>query len=127
MLHTANSSGVQEPVVLPSETQTLTNKTLTAPVLTLGVATHSYGTGHVDWALTVAEMNANILTATGTSDAGCAAVATPTVGKVYILSNATGQIVTIKAAGETGIAVANGKTAIVMGNGTDFVRVSGDA
>lgn len=131
-MHTMNSSGTNEAVVTLTETQTLTNKTLTAPTvtspdLTLGVATHSYGTGHVDWTLSATELKATILTATGTADAGVNAIATPTAGKLYIVSNATGQALTIKASGQTGIAIANGKTAIVRGNGTDFVRVTADA
>lgn len=106
---------------------TITSPTITSPNTTQGVSTHSYGTGHADWTLTSAEMASQILTCTGTADAGCAAIATPTAGKVYILSNATGQTVTIKASGQTGVGIANTKTAMVRGNGTDFVRVTADA
>ena len=33
----------------------------------------------------------------------------------------------IKAAGQTGVTIATTKTAMVMGNGTDFIRITGDA
>ena len=122
MIHTQNSEGTNEEVVTLTEIQTLTSKEIILPV-----STHSYGTGHVTWVLSDAENKSTILTATGTADAGCAATAIPTNGKVFIVSNATGQAVTILATGQTGVAVATGKTAIVRGNGTDFVRVSGDA
>lgn len=90
-------------------------------------ATHSYGTGHVDWTLSKAENDAGLLSLTGTADAAVALIATPTDGKLFIVVNACGQAATIKASGETGVAVATGKTAIVRGNGTDFVRVTADA
>lgn len=122
MLHTKNSSGVNEAVVTLTDIQTLTNKEVILPI-----ATHSYGTGHADWTLSTTERKATILTATGTADAGVAAIATPTAGKIYIVINATGQALTIKASGQTGVSIANTKTAIVRGNGTDFVRVTADA
>ena len=112
-------------------TQTLTNKTLTAPVvtapdLTFGVASHSYASAHADWTLSAAELKATILVVT-LADAGANAIATPTAGKIYILVNTSGQAITLKASGQTGVAVANAKTAILRGTGTDFARVTADA
>lgn len=91
------------------------------------VATHSYGTGHADWTLSAEEMQAGLLALTGTADEAVALIATPTLGKLYMVANTCGQAATIKASGGTGVAVASTKTAIVRGNGTDFVRVTGDA
>lgn len=123
MLHTANSNGVQEAVILETEAQTLTNKEVIQPV-----ATHDYGTGHVDWTLSAAEQKATVLSLAGKTDVtGAGIIATPTNGKVFVVINATAQTITIKAAGKTGIDVATTKTAIVMGNGTDFVRLTADA
>lgn len=51
------------------------------------------------------------------------------VGKVVIVTNLTAatHAVTVKVAGQTGIAVAATKSAILVSNGTDFVRVTADA
>ena len=123
MLHTANSNGVQEAVILETEAQTLTNKEVIQPV-----ATHDYGTGHVDWTLSATEQKATVLSLAGQTDTdGAGIIATPTNGKVFVVINATAQTITIKATGKTGIGVATTKTAIVMGNGTDFVRLTADA
>ena len=122
MLHTANSNGVQEAVILETEAQTLTNKEVIQPV-----ATHDYGTGHVDWTLSATEQKATVLSLAGQTDTdGAGIIATPTNGKVFVVINATAQTITIKATGKTGIGVATTKTAIVMGNGTDFVRLTTD-
>lgn len=123
MLHTANSSGVQEGVILETEPQTLLNKEV-IPI----VATHDYGTGHADWTLTATEQKATVLGLAGKTDVtGAGIIATPTNGKVFVVINETAQTITIKATGKTGIAVATTKTAIVMGNGTDFIRLTADA
>ena len=111
-------------------TQTLTNKTLTAPVVatpdfTLGVTTHDYGAAAADWTLSAAEMKATLLTVSNAS--GAANIIAPnTSGKVYIVVNGSGQAITIKKSGGTGVAVATTKTATVIHNGTDYIRVTAD-
>lgn len=106
--------------------ETLANKTLTAPDITFGVAAHDYDGGNVTWTLSASEAKALILTVTD-ANTGADIVGVPTAGKIYILANATTQTITIKASGKTGVGVATNKTAVVMGNGTDFVRITGDA
>jgi predicted RecA/RadA family phage recombinase len=102
------------------------NIAISAPDLTFGAAAHNYAGAHAAWALSAAEMKAMVLTATN-ADGAVDAVATPTAGKVYIITNTSGQILTFKATGQTGVAIASTKTAIVRGNGTDFIRVTADA
>jgi hypothetical protein len=46
--------------------------------------------------------------------------------KILVVKNTSGQAITVKQTGGTGIAVANNKTAILMGTATDFVRVTAD-
>lgn len=122
MIHTANSSGVQEQVIIETEPQTLFNKEIIFPV-----ATHDYGTGHADWKLTDDEQKATVLSLAGKTDTtGAGAIAIPTAGKIFIVINATAQTITVKATGKTGVAVASTKTAIVIGDGTDFIRVTAD-
>ena len=121
-------------VVGTTDTQTLTNKTFTtpaingatlsAPVLTL--ASHSYANAHADWTLSAAERAAFMWTCT-LADAGANAIAPATANEVHLVVNASGQAITFKASGQTGIAVANGKSAFLRGTGTDWARVTGDA
>jgi len=123
LLHTANSSGVQEAVIIETEPQTLLNKEIIKPI-----ATHDYGTGHADWTLSATEQKATVLSLTGNTDvAGAGIIATPAKGKVFIVVNATAQTITIKAKDKTGVDIATTKTATVMGNGTDFIRLTPDA
>lgn len=120
MLHTANTNGVQEQVIIETEPQTLLNKEVILPV-----ATHDFGTGHVDWKPTAAQQKATILNLAGKTDTtGAAIEAAPTLGKVFVVVNNTAQTITIKAASKTGIAVLATKIAIVMGNGEDFVQLA---
>lgn len=93
---------------------------------TFGVVAHDYAGAAVAWTLSASELKSLIVTVSNANGA-IDAIATPTAGKVYIVSNASGQALTFKATGQTGVVVANNKTAIVRGNGTDFVRVTADA
>ena len=52
---------------------------------------------------------------------------TAITGKILHVVNASGYAVTIKVAGQTGVAVASAKAAILVCSGTDFVRVTADA
>ena len=131
-------------VVGTTDTQTLTNKTLTSPTLNtptlntptvnaptlaapvLTSASHSYANAHADWTLSAAERAAFIWTCT-LADAGANAIAPATANEVHLVVNASGQAITFKASGQTGIAVANGKSAFLRGAGTDWARVTADA
>jgi hypothetical protein len=52
---------------------------------------------------------------------GAATLEVPAVEKNYVVKNGTGQQVTIKVSGQTGVVIPNGKTVIVYNNGTDVV------
>jgi hypothetical protein len=124
-------------VVGTTDTQTLTNKTLTSPTLntpvisgpdiTYSIASHSYGGAHADWILSAAEQACHIWEAAATADGAANAIAPATVGKIKLCVNSSGQAITFKAAGQTGVAIANGKSAFLRGNGTDWVRATADA
>lgn len=126
-------------VVGTTDTQTLTNKTLTSPTLNtptvnaptlaapvLTSASHSYANAHADWTLSTSERAAFIWTCT-LADAGANAIAPATANEVHLVVNASGQAITFKATGQSGVAVANGKSAFLRGNGTDWTRVTADA
>ena len=62
------------------------------------------------------------LTDTGTALTGAATVICPTLSKVYIVRNDTGQTVTVKTSSGTGVAVTDGNTAFVHCDGTNVVE-----
>ena len=126
-----NITDAADEFVMKDTTQTLTLKTLTAPVitapdLTLGVASHDYAGAAAAWTLSAAELKASRIIVTNANGA-VDAIATPTAGKMYIILNTSGQALTFKATGQTGVVLASTKSAIVIGNGTDFIRVTADA
>jgi hypothetical protein len=88
---------------------------------------HDYSAGHADWTLSATEKLSATLICTN-ADAGANIIA-PAEARRYIVRNASGQAITIKKSGGTGIAVANGKTAEVVYSATagDYIRVTADA
>jgi hypothetical protein len=88
-------------------------------------ASHNYGAAHADWTLSATEKFADTLICTN-ADAGAAIIA-PSEARRYVVVNGSGQAVTIKKSGGTGITIANTKAAIVEYTGTDYVRITADA
>jgi hypothetical protein len=62
------------------------------------------------------------LTDSTTDLSGAATLVCPTLSKVYIVKNSTGQTVTINTASGNGIAISNGNTSIVFCDGTNVVE-----
>jgi len=131
-------------------TQTLTNKTLTSPTMTSptisGTTTVTGGTfsgstlsgaflsisskvlSLADWYLSAADKLITFWTLTsGSNGTNYMIACSDTEGRLRIIRNGTNGSVVIKEAGQTGVTIATGKTAVVIHNGTDYVRVSGDA
>lgn len=90
-------------------------------------ATHDYGAAHADWTLSATEKKARTLIVTNADAA--ANIIVPAEKREYFLRNASGQAITVKKSGGTGVAVANGKTAIVKYSNSvgDVIRVTADA
>jgi hypothetical protein len=61
-------------------------------------------------------------TDTGTALSGAGTVICPTLSKIYIAKNASGQTVTLKTSAGTGVAVPNGYTMFVFCDGTNVVE-----
>jgi hypothetical protein len=61
-------------------------------------------------------------TDTGTALSGAGTVTCPTLSKIYIAKNASGQNVTLKTSGGTGILVPNGRTMFLFCDGTNVVE-----
>jgi hypothetical protein len=95
----------------------------------VGVLSHSFGTAHADKTYTSADLPANnvvLLTLTA-ADAAANVIVPATVRKVYAVVNTSGQAITVKVSGKTGIVVASTKTALLTSNGTDVIRLTADA
>lgn len=59
----------------------------------------------------------------GGTPGGAATLEVPAIEKPYIVKNSTGETVTVKVSGQTGVAVPDGRTMWVYTNGTDVVNV----
>lgn len=117
--------------VMKDTVQTLTLKTLTAPInanphTTYLVNPHNYADGTADWDIsTGAGARYFINKVTNASGAVNCIVSAEIAPKIFI--NASGQALTVKTAAGTGITIANGKTAMVMSDGTNVIRLTTDA
>lgn len=80
---------------------------------------------HADYTLDTAERKSLFLSVTN-ADAAANIIA-PAANRMYIIKNASGQAITIKKTGGTGVAIANGKTAVVVYGGADYIRVTPDS
>lgn len=86
-------------------------------------ATKSYGNAHADWTLTAAEARCGFIT-TSAADAGVnALLSSCTPGKLYLVYNNTGQVLTFKVSGATGGTIANGKYALYACHATDVIEI----
>lgn len=89
-----------------------------------GKATITFSSTTVDLTLTdtSAAQNARALYLDlGGTPGGAATLTVPALQKSYIVKNGTGEEVTIKVTGQTGVVIPNGKTCLVYTNGTDVV------
>ena len=88
-------------------------------------ATHDYAGAAADWTMTVAEASAQYLTTTNAATGAANAILPASTIGLYLLNNTSGQAVTLKVSGGTGISVANNKYALLFANGTNVVRANG--
>lgn len=121
----------EDTFVMADTTQTLTNKTLSEPFLgspeiTYKSTPHDYSGASADWTLDADELKASILKPTN-ANAPVNAIVADGTNKIYTVVNKTGQNLTVKTAGGTGITIANGKVAQVMSDGTNVIRITADA
>lgn len=75
---------------------------------------HSYGSASADWNLSPAEAAGSVYSVTLAGGAVNAIFPVVVPGKVFAVSNGSGQAVTVLVKGKTGIVVANAKAAILF-------------
>jgi len=122
-------AGISGDVITTTNTKTMTNKTLTSPVINTpsvvqSVAFHNYGASSADWILSATEQKAVLLWVTNagaTSD-----IIAPEEARIFFVYNNSGQSVTIKKSGGTGITVADARVAGVIYASGDYVRLTPD-
>lgn len=118
--------------ITASSTDTLTNKTLTDPIITQphilgGYVAHDYAGAAVAWSLSAAEAKKDFIMPTNANGAVDAIIPTAMNFKVFTIVNGTGQALTVKCPSGTGIVVASTKTAQVYFDGTNMKRLTPDA
>jgi len=114
--------------VMKDTAQTVTNKTLTAPVLNqpsiaFTIGEHDYLGAHGNWTLSANELKVMMHKPTN-ADADVNAIIAATAGIPYIFINGTGHTLTVKTAAGTGIDIASGKAQIVMADGTNVIALA---
>lgn len=120
-----NGTVYVEPLGDPAET-TLPTVELTVPIGSpnkFGVISHDYQAAALDWTLSSEEQKCFLLKVTNAG--GSANIIAPDAsGLTYTINNLSGQTITIKKSGGTGVAIDNTKTVTVMHDGTDYIKIS---
>jgi hypothetical protein len=90
-----------------------------------GTLAYSYASGHADKTYASADLPITpvVFITLTLADAG-AILYLPTDKKIYVVYNNSGQTVTVKVTGQTGVALTTGTRALLICNGTDIVNVS---
>ena len=117
-------------VVMADTAQTLTLKTLTAPINTNPhnsylLNSHNFAGAHADWDISTGAGSAfYIHTLTNANDPANVIVGAEVAPKWFI--NGSGQDITVKTADGNGIVIASTKTALVTSDGTNVIRLTAD-
>lgn len=85
-----------------------------ATIAVLKAVSHSYGSAAADWNLNPAETAGSVYSVTSASGGANAIFPAYIPGKCFVVNNGSGQAITFKVTGKTGIAVANGKAATLF-------------
>ena len=88
-----------------------------------GQASHSYASAQVDWTLSATEAEASYLVATLAGGAVNAILTTAIPGKMWIFYNNSGQTVTFKVSGQSGVAITDGHHQLLFCGAADITAV----
>ena len=75
---------------------------------------HSYASGTADWSMNPEETAGSVYSVTLAGGAANAIFPAYLPGKLFIVNNGSGQTITFKVTGKTGIAVGTGKAAVLF-------------
>lgn len=102
---------------------TWTMPSATATIAGNCTASHDYAAGAVAWTLTAAEAACSYISVTNANGVVDAVLPAAVPGKVYTVSNGSGQTLTFKVTGQTGGTIANAKWGFYTTLATDVVEV----
>ena len=85
--------------------------------------THDYGAAAVTKAMTAAEASAQFISVSNASGAVELNIPAAVAGKIYLIYNNSGQVLTFKVTGQTGGTIANGKYAVYMSHASDVIEI----
>lgn len=90
-----------------------------------GMVSHDYGAAAADWELTTAEAYGSYFVVTNASGAVnmIFPVASVVPGKIFVVKNTSGQVLTVKVTALTGGTIASTKNAVYTFNATDCVEI----
>jgi hypothetical protein len=84
------------------------------------VITITFGGASADYTMNSAEEEASVILLTNANGAANLILSKPRPGKTWLLVNGSGQAITFKRSGGTGVAIANTKKALYWDNGSDI-------
>lgn len=120
---TADAHATTVSFVDPTGTRAVSVPDASGTVDLVAGASHDYAAGAVDWSLSVTEAQLTYVAATNANGAVNAILPAATAGKIRVVYNNTGQVLTFKVTGGAGGTVATGKYALYIDNGTDVVEL----
>lgn len=120
---TANNFETTVTATDPTADRTVTLPDAGGTVDLAAAGTHDYAGAAVDWTMTAAEAQASYLAVTNANGAVNAILPAATAGKIRVVSNGSGQTLTLKVTGQAGATLATGKLGIYTDNGTDVVEI----
>lgn len=85
--------------------------------------THDYGNASTTKAMTAAEASAQFISVSNASGDVELNIPAAIPGKIYLIYNNTGHVLTFKVLGETGGTIATGKYALYMSHATDVIEI----
>lgn len=88
--------------------------------------THDYGAAAADWLISPAGQESSYIVVTNASGAANAVWPAAYPGQIYAVFNNSGQAITFKVTGQSGVAVANGKRAFLVMGTADLARMTAD-
>ncbi len=86
-------------------------------------SSHNYGGAAADWAMTAAEAACSFISVTNANGAVNAILPAAQPGKIWFISNGSGQVLTFKVTGGSGGTIANAKVALYAGSATDAFEI----
>lgn len=87
---------------------------------------HSYASGSADWNMTPDEAQGSYYSVTSAGGGANAIFPAAYPGKIFVVNNTSGQTITFKVSGGSGVGVTTSKSAVLVCTASDIARVTAD-